>query len=686
MQEAAYRIGIDTGGTFTDFVLLNESDGSFTTLKTLSTPPEFSRGVVSGLKKLNVDLSQVRYIVYGTTIGVNALIERRGAKTGLLTTRGFEDILNIQRMNKPEMYNLFYRKPTPLVPRSLRVGIEERVDGRGNVLQRVDPTQVRRGMRRLVARGITAVAICTINSYLNSENEQAIYEVVRDEFPELFVSVSYQLIRQRREFERTSTTVLNAYIAAPMMRLLEEIQQELDHGGFHGTFLVMKSNGGVMTLENAKLMPVHTLLSGPVGGSVALATLGRKLAADRLIGFDMGGTSSDISVVIQGKPQMSSNIMVEGHPVMTPMVNTETIGSGGGSIASVEGLTSLRVGPRSAGSNPGPASYSRGGLLPTVTDANLVLGRLDPDMPLADDIVLNREAAREAIGEYVAKKLDMTVEEAALAMIRIANVKMAYAIRGVTIRKGLDPREFSLVPFGGAGPLHAAEVAAQVGVRRTIIPRAPGNFSAWGMLNTDLRHDVVRTIDLEGDISDLPELQGALDEMESRGLAVLMRHGIGSGRPILAPAVDVRYKGQMHTLTVPLNGERVDEAAFDSLLQDFHRLHEQNYGHSSPRDPVEFVALRLELTGQINKPGYYHFSTNGGPHIVRAREERQVIFESGSQTTPIFDRNSFFPGFELVGPAVINERGSTVLLPPAYKLLVDAYGNLLIETPGEVAQ
>jgi N-methylhydantoinase A len=699
--EETYRLGIDTGGTFTDFVLIRESDGEITSLKTLSTPPEFSQGVVNGLDKLDLDLRQVNYIVHGTTIGVNALIQRQGAMTGLLTTRGFEDILHIQWMNKPEMYSLFYRKPAPLVRRRNRLGIDERVDGQGRILKEVDPERVHEAMRSLIDRGITSLAICTINSYANPKNEQRIFQIVQEAYPNIHVSVSNHIISQRREYERTSTTVLNAYIAPLMCRYLEQLENELERRGFKGTFLVMKSNGGVMTVENAKVMPVHTLLSGPVGGTIALTALGNRLGFGPLIGFDMGGTSTDVSVVVDSKPQMSSKVLVEGYPVMTPVVDINSIGAGGGSIATIEGLTSLRVGPLSAGANPGPACYDMGGTRPTVTDANLVLRRLDANIPLADGIFLKQSVARAAVKEQIAKRLNFETESAGLAITRIANVKMAYAIRGLTIEKGLDPREFSLVAFGGAGPLHAAFIASQLGIPRVIIPRAPGNFSAWGMLNTDLRHDLVKTIDLNGDEDSLAELRELFAEMERQGRQIMANQKTKKNHITIIRSVDVRYKGQEHALTVQIKKGETDVTVLENVISDFHKFQDRYYGHSSSGDPVEFVAIRLELRGELQKPEYYEVNRDlseveGLDESKRAKASdslqalsapkakyRDVVFESGICRTKFFQRSDLFPGHTFKGPAIINEPGCTVLLPPSCTINVDELGNLIMDVSAE---
>lgn len=441
------RLGVDVGGTYTDLVLLDEDTKEMKMVKVPSRPGNLAKGVIDGIKALDLDLSTVQFVVHGTTVGVNTIIQGVGAKTGLLTTSGFEDVLEIGTMSKPEMYNLFYRKPRPLVSRENRLGISERMAFDGEILSNVDENEVRAQTIKLVAQGVISVAIATLHSYVNPVNESSIARIVREGFPTLDVSVSHEIVNQRREFERTSTAVLNAYIAPAAKEYLEQLQAELASLGFEGVVFIMKSNGGVMTAARAIEIPVHTLLSGPVAGSIAGPALGQAVDNNSLITFDMGGTSCDIAVIVDGEPEVTFEAEVEGYPVLTPMVKIDYLGAGGGSIAKVVGESSLRVGPESAGAEPGPACYAQGGDRPTVTDANLVLGRLDPKGALAGGIPLNRELAAEAIHNHVAGLLGFRLEKAALGIVEIACVKMAYAIRAVTIEQGLDPRDFTLIAF-----------------------------------------------------------------------------------------------------------------------------------------------------------------------------------------------------------------------------------------------
>ncbi len=673
------RLGIDVGGTFTDFVLVDEAGQSIRTWKVSSTPSNYARAVQDGMLSGRVQPETLATVVYGTTIGVNTIIERTGAVVGLLTTRGFEDILDIGWMTKPEMYSLFYRKPRPLVLRRNRIGIDERVDARGKVLRGVDAEEVRQRVLEFKQRGVQSLAISTINAYANPVNEIEIARIVREMWAEVPLSLSHQIVSQRREFERTSTTVLNAYIALKLEEHFGALAGWLRKVGFRGTFYVMRSNGGVMTLERAKTTPVLTLLSGPVGGSIACQTLGAKLGLKNLIGFDMGGTSTDISVIHDGKPIETAEATVEGLPLMTPVIAINYIGSGGGSICRIEGETSLRVGPESAGAEPGPACYGRGGKLATTTDANLTLGALAEDIPLAETVYLNRSLAEQAVQTHIAELLHKSLMEAAEGILRVANVKMAYAIRAETVGRGLDPREFTLIAFGGAGPMHAAAVAAELGIPQVIIPPAPGNLSAWGMLNTDIRHDLVRTISYAGVPLDVQTLADTFRTLDLEGRRELESEGVPGTQVRLNHAVDMRYVGQEHTLTVQLPEGEVDEAIVQETRARFHQAYQRRYGFSNPHAPTEIVNVRLEAIGLVPRSALKPKDTeNNGAPLPRSIGTRRVIFDSEVYQTPVYQRADLPPTIQMHGPAVIIESGCTTLLPPKFKLSVDRFSNLIL--------
>jgi N-methylhydantoinase A len=673
------RLGVDVGGTYTDLVLL-DGEGDAISIKVPSTPGNPAQGVLDGITALGLDVSELELIVHGSTIGVNTIIERNGARTGLLTTAGFEDVLDIGTMSKPEMYNLFYRKPPPLVAREHRLGISERMTYTGDVLQTVDDKDVITKVEQLVEDGISSLAIAMLHSYANPANEDSVAAVVSERFPDVVLSVSHTIANQRREFERTSTAVVNAYIAPAVGAYLTRLIEWLQSDGFMGALFIMKSNGGVMTAELARSIPVHTLLSGPVAGSIAGQVLGEAIDNPNVITFDMGGTSCDISVILNGSAGQTSEADVEGYPVMTPIIDISYLGAGGGSIAKVIGDGSLRVGPESAGAVPGPAAYDKGGGEPTVTDANLVLGRLDPEGTLAGGIPLRSDLAEGAIARSVADGLGMSVEDAALGIIDIACVKMGYAIRAVTIEQGLDPREFTLIAFGGAGPLHAAFIAQMVGISRIVVPWSPGTTCAWGMINTDLRHDVARTVDYGGRQLDAEQLESLFRDLEKEGSDALLKQGVASRSIDTRRAIDMRYTGQEHTLTIPFADGRLSPEALEALRKAFDEAHQRRYAHSAAEESVEFVNIRVEAIGVLEKPGFAS-RTDGTRSHRTAPRTRTVVFRDGRLDTRVYGRTALAPGMHINGPAVIEEEGSTTLLPPKFQLSVDGARNMIIDVP-----
>ncbi len=678
-RDPAQRLGIDVGGTYTDLVLL-PLVGEPTTLKVPTVPDDPAQGVLDGLEMLDVELSRIGMIVHGSTIGVNAVIQGTGATTGLLTTEGFTDVLEIGTMSKPDMYNIFYRRPRPLVAREHRLGVRERMAPTGDVLCAVDECDVREKIDALVDDGVTSVAIATLHAYANPENERRIAEIVRGRHPQLTLSLSHRIANQRREFERSSTTVVNAYIAPPVEAYLRKLLERLRAHGFGGPLFIMKSNGGVMSAETAAELPVHTLLSGPVAGSIAGRIIGAASGAEDVITFDMGGTSCDVSVILGGNPQQIYEANVGGHPVMTPLVDIDYIGAGGGSIATVIGEGSLRVGPASAGALPGPACYGKGGTAATVSDANVVLGRLDPGGSLAGGIPIRPDLAQAAVAHQIAEPLlALDLDEAALGIVDVANVKMAYAIRAITIEQGLDPQDFTLVAFGGAGPLHAPFIAQMVGIRRVIIPRSPGTVCAWGMINTDLRHDVVRTVDYAGAGLGSQPLAQLFAELEEEGREMLLRQGVRQDAVTIHRAIDMRYRGQEHTLTVGLPGGAISDQSLAELRRSFDAIHLRRYAHASEDRDVEFVNVRVEAVGRLVKPGVSTSQQRGGSRPT-PRQFRSVAFADGRHETPVYRRHDLSPGVALDGPAIIEEPGCTSIVPPGFGLSVDER-TMLIEVP-----
>ena len=501
------RIAVDIGGTFTDLVAVDDNGQVFRS-KSLTTPDDLARGIKDCLKGANVDVAGASFFVHGSTVTINAVLERKGARTGLITTKGFRDVYEIGRGNRPEGYNLFFKRPVPLVPRDLRLEVDERLYATGEVLTPLDENSATATIGALKAAGVESVAVCLLHAYANAAHEQRLGELLRQQFPEAYVSLSHEILREFREYERTSTTVLNSYVGPLVSHYLVSLEKMLGVAGFRGTFRVMQSNGGVMSAETAKKMPVTMMESGPVAGVIAAAHLGETLDCRHIISFDMGGTTAKSSLIKDFHPEVTSSYYVggyvSGHPMMLPVVDIVEVGNGGGSIAWIDPAGGLKVGPQSAGAAPGPACYGKGGSEPTVTDANLIAGRIDPEYFLGSGIRLQRDKAAQAIVEKIGKPLGLSLEEAALGILTIANFNMSLSVRAVSVEKGYDPRDCALVPSGGGGALHAMAIARELSVPRVIIPPMPAYFSALGMLMADLKHDYVQTF-----VRELAETTGA---------------------------------------------------------------------------------------------------------------------------------------------------------------------------------
>jgi N-methylhydantoinase A len=678
-EQSAIRVAVDIGGTFTDFVVFDTATGESTVGKVPSTPANPSEGIVQGLQRMGVDLGRVEFFVHGTTVGLNAVVEEKGQPVALVTTKGFRDVLEIGLMDKPDMYNIFYEKPRPLVPRRHRFEVDERIDGFGNVLRPVDQAEVAALAETIRAEGLRTIAVCTLNSFANSENEARIAELLRAALPDAFVSVSHEIVNEWREYERTSTTTLNAYVVPVFSDYLESLRSELAQLGLESEAHIMQSNGGVMTAAAASGRPIRTLLSGPVGGAVGGGVIGRLADADpafsavNIVTADMGGTSFDASLIIGGDVETSNRSEIAGRPLLTPSVRVSAIGAGGGSIARVEGSSSLRVGPDSAGAVPGPVCYGRGGEEPTVTDANLVLGRIDPDQVLGGEITLDQEAARSAIDERIAKPLGLDVHHAAEGILRVINSKMALAIRELTVAQGLDPRDFTLVAFGGAGPMHAAEIALEAGISQVIFPPVPGMFSAWGMLAADIRHDLVTTAVAKAGDLDAAQVESTFSGLEAEGREVLVGQNVADDAIRYIRSLDLRYSGQEHTLDVEV------PPALDPVdLKDlFDKAHWRQFGHMSDEDPVETVNFRVAAIGRVPKPDLKALPVGDSSEVVPAGE-RDVYFDGAFVASTLYERSDIPPGATFSGPAVIDEEGATLVVPPGFDVVCDRYGNLVL--------
>jgi N-methylhydantoinase A len=674
------RIAVDIGGTFTDLVALDDQS-RWHAGKSLSTPDDLARGIEECLRHAGVEVASATFFVHGSTIAINAVLERKGARTGLITTEGFRDIYEIGRGNRPEGYNLFFKRPVPLVPRDLRFEVTERLYATGEVLTPLDETSAGRAIAALQAARVESVAVCLLHSYANALHERRLGELLQAQFSEAYVSLSHELLREFREYERTSTTALNAYVGPLVKRYLNSLESMLERRAFHGTFRVMQSNGGLMSAETAKKMAVTMMESGPVAGVIAAARLADALDCRQVISFDMGGTTAKSSLIKDFRPEVTSSYYVGGYvtgqPMMLPVIDIVEIGNGGGSIAWIDDAGGLKVGPHSAGAAPGPACYGQGGTEPTVTDANLIAGRIDPEYFLGSGIALEREKAARAITEKIARPLGMSLEQAALGILTIANFNMSLSVRAVSVEKGYDPRDCVLVPSGGGGALHAGAIARELSVPRIIVPPMPAHFSAFGMLMADLQHDYVRTLVRELEDTSGPEIAAAFSVLEESALRTLAEEGSRPDEIVLRRFLDMRYRGQEYTLPVPVHEDLPALENFGAIRARFDDLHQTHYGHSAPSEPVVMVNLRLSAVGKAD---------HGSPPAARYRESdrgrrgsRAVIFTAEPVDTPIFLRSGLRGGDRLPGPAVIEDIGATVLVYPEDTVEVNEFGHLVIE-------
>jgi N-methylhydantoinase A len=661
---------MDIGGTFTDFVVVDEAAGSTVSGKVLSTPANPDEGVLAGLEQFVPELPAIEFLVHGTTVGLNAFLERKGTRVLLLMTTGLRDSYSIARHDRKELYALQYRKPKRLVPRRDVFEVVERLHWDGSVETPVDEASLRPIAEKVRSEGVEAVAVCLVHSFTNPEHELEVRAFLERECPGLSVTLSHEIAREWREYERASSAVLNAYIAPRVSGYLEALEEQLGRRDVDATLYVMQSNGGITTARTARQQPIQTLLSGPVGGTIGGAALSRSTGRPNLLCIDMGGTSFDLSLIVDGRPSVSMETELEGLPVLMSLVDIHTIGAGGGSLAWLE-AGGLRVGPQSAGADPGPACYGRGGTEPTVTDANLFLGRLDPGYFLGGRMNLDEDAAQQALHSIGTQ---VGLDDVALAegMLAIINAKMADAMRTITVKQGIDPREYSLVAFGGAGPMHAVWLAEELEIREVIVPWSPGTFSAWGMLQTDMRRDVVRAYYRPVAELSTADVDGAFAELEEEGSALLEHEGIGAADRYTARSADMRYVGQEYTVNVNIGAG----AELEQIENEFHEAHRIRHGHSTPGAPVEFVNLRLAALGRIGThEAPYQPPPDGGDPILG---RRGVVFAGEKIETTVLLRDHLRPGATHEGPLVIEEQSSTAVVPPGYTVEVDELGNLVV--------
>ena len=680
------RIGIDVGGTFTDIVLIDDVTGQIHYTKVLTTHDDLAKGVISGIDKIlgmvGTAFGQVDYMVHGTTIGTNALIELKGARTGLLTTQGMRDVLEIGRIERPAagLYDIFVDTPIPLVPRYLRLDVKERVGADGQVVVPLDEQSAREAVRFLKKQEVESIAIAFLFSFRNPSHEERVREICQEMFPEAAISISSEIAPEFREFERTSTTVINAYLAPVVERYLDNLEGQLRERYGDVDLRIMQASGGSMTTGMAKHRAVNIVNSGPAGGALAAAYVGRLTGNEQVISVDMGGTSFDVGVIDGGEPRVAPESQFEGFPVKIPILDVQAIGAGGGSLAWIDEGGALNVGPESAGSDPGPACYGLGGDLPTVTDANLVLGRLNADYFLGGEMELYPELAAKAIKQHIAAPLGVSLEEAASGIIRVVNANMERAISVNSTEKGYDVREFALLPFGGAGPLHAVELAQDLDMKRVVVPPYAGTFSAVGLLVANTRYDYASTVAKNEEELAPEELLAGFRELEAQGGAQLKSQNVPDDQIEILWSADLRYEGQSYELSTPVKWkENLTREDIREIVDLFHGLHHRIYAYGSVDERVEFVNLRVAAIGKVPAVSLAHTGGAGGDADVARKGTRPVHFPAeGFIETAIYDRALLRPGSVVRGPALIEEIASTTVITPGDEGTVDEFGNIVI--------
>ena len=678
-------VAVDIGGTFTDLVAFDAVTGRVSQSKSLTTYGDLSQGVWDCLGKGGIEPGAADNVVHGSTIAINIAIEKTGAKTALVVTRGTRDVYKIGRQNRPAAYNFDFRRPTPLVPRSMTFEVDERLSASGEILAALDPVAAGKVAAAVAASGADAVAVCFLHAYLDPVHEIEMGKQLRAALNGAYVSLSHEIVREYREYERTSTTVMNAYIGPKTSQYVSRMQARLAEDDFKGRFLIMQSNGGVMSPATATKLPVAMMESGPVGGVIAAAEIGARLGFDNLITFDMGGTTAKTSLIKDTDVSIAQGYYIggyaDGHPVMFPVVDIVEVGAGGGSIAWIDEVGALKIGPQSAGSDPGPICYGRGGTRPTVTDANVALGRIGAASFLGGDMPLDAAAALEGLAGDLGTALEMSPVEVALGIVKIAVAKMSLAVRGVSVERGYDPRDFALVAMGGAGPLHAVEIARDLKIPTVIVPNLPAHFSALGMLMADVRHDYVRTYYRRLSEADFSELAVIYLELLADGEQALSDAGVGPDVRSHQYWMDLRYVGQEFWLQIPVSEAEVRAADAPAIERRFAETHEHRFGHAALDEPLELVNLRLTALGKRPKIEFPDLAASTADAI---RGTRPIVLDDPSHAAecPVYDRALLAPGLEIGGPCVVEEYASTTVLFAGDRLRVAASGELIIEVGG----
>jgi N-methylhydantoinase A len=673
-----YRLSTDVGGTFTDGVLLAEQTGDVTISKVSTTPSNPAIGTYAAIDEFHVDLKDAYFLVHGTTVVINALIEEKGAKTALITTRGFRDVLEIGRSNRTNMYDALYEKPTPLVPRKLRFEVSERIDNAGEVLKTLDLSEIDDFVDKMRSEGVLAIAVCLLNSYVNPVHEISISEYISKKYPEFKISLSHEITRKYGEFERTSSTTQNAYVLPVVRTYLNNLETTLTSKNYTNVLQIMQSNGGVMTSDVAKQMPIAMVESGPAAGAIGAAAIAGMAGFSNVIAYDMGGTTAKAAVIKDGIPEVTELYVVEGRPIKVPVVDLREIGAGGGSIAWIDEAGALHVGPKSAGADPGPACYMRGGEDACVTDANLHLGRISAENFLGGGMQVSPERSRDAISR-LSKKFGLSEDEMALGILKIVNTNMSGLLHSITLQRGYDPRDFVMVAFGGGGPLHAASIARELNIPIVLIPNHSGVFSAWGMIMADLRHEFTLTHIEKLNHADLAQINTSLRELRGRIMDIFRLENVKEENIHITYELDLRYYGQEHSLPVQID-HGLEEADKAALARRFDEKHLAIYGHNGPQEAKEIAGLKAIGIGRVNKPRLRPLPRGEKTPPTKAHKGIRSVYIGNGQRREftIFQRDHLLQGNVIEGPAVVEEMTSTTIIEPGQVCRVDELGNLII--------
>ena len=670
------KIGIDIGGTFTDFVIFDQNQKKLSVAKTSTTPDNFWTGIKNGINSHNIKLGETQIIAHGTTIGLNTLLQKAGSKIGLLTTKGFKDSYEIGRGARPDAYNLFYKPSEPLIKRQFRLEVHERTNAFGKIIEDLNKNDIKKAIKIYKKNKISNIAVCFIHSYINPKNELLAEKIIKEIDPDIKVSLSSKLVREFREFERTSTTAINAYIQDAVRNYIEELNLGFKRKKYNKSFFINQSAGGLLSAQTAKLKPVLSLMSGPSGGVISTSYFGKLENIKNLIAFDMGGTSTDVCAIIDNKPKLTADSILEGYPVMVPTLDVHSIGAGGGSIAFLDSVGSFNVGPLSAGASPGPVCYSKGGTNPTVTDANCILGRVAPSQYLPSNLKLNTKLAKKIIQEKIAKPLKLNNFKAAAGIIEICNLKMSNAVRSITIEKGLDPSEFTLCAYGGAGPMHACWIAKQLGIPKVVIPIAPGQFSALGILLGQVRHDLVRTISVNESYNAIEKIFYSM-KIEAENL--IKKEKAKINKLSFEYSVDARYKGQEFTINISLKDYKFTTKNINDFINKFHKTYEQNYSHSSTQERIEIINLRIVAIGNLSKISIPKIKKGKiKPKKNAIIMKTKMYLENKFVNCEVWDRSKLLAGNQIKGPTMIVDYGSTTIVPNNCLCKVSKYGQIII--------